>query len=217
MDIIDEVVGIKEKDLKSYMPDEDFLKSWAPSMSMGMSAPSTPSTGTGKNVPSPSMPMSVPSTGMGMSAPSAGMAMSPGLPISVSSLGMGMGTGPSMATTEAFFSEGTKPDFVYQSRAMNFNLMNGCFGFSIFQLCWDLDIANLKATITLKGFGQDLGTWVLDTNQTCIDLGGDIGVASAKGKICANWNNNQLTFQGKACIKMIWNNCANYNTVLIQW
>jgi hypothetical protein len=54
MDIIDEVVGIKEKDLKSYMPDEDFLKSWAPSMSMGMSAPSTPSTGTGKNVPSPS-------------------------------------------------------------------------------------------------------------------------------------------------------------------
>ncbi|MGV8126646.1 MAG: hypothetical protein ACP5PV_05495 [Methanothrix sp.] len=106
--------------------------------------------------------------------------------------------------------------------AVDMGLLNGCFGFaSVFQLCWNVNIAGQNVTVSLKIAGISVGSWTLDTSRTCINISFGIPYVGKIGaRICVDWAQRRIYLNGKACYYKWFSGwkCATLgNVVIASW
>jgi len=94
------------------------------------------------------------------------------------------------------------------------NAIGGCFGFlSVFQICAQVDVANLSATIELKAFGNTIASGTISAAHPCLAINvgktiAGVGV-EANLNVCLDISGRAITVDGKACVKyFIGKKCA---------
>ena len=98
--------------------------------------------------------------------------------------------------------------------------LNGCIKFYIADVCWAVDTANLRITVTLSIHGNIVASAILDATNASATLKGDIGVAYAEVDLRADFQNHRLISTGRACVRIpiFGDQCLVWTgIVIIQW